>query len=102
MPDSKHFAPPGPIGFGGAPLGNMFEEVPDDVAEATLAAAWDAGIRYFDTAPEYGPGISEHRFGHVLRNRPRDEFVLSTKVGRLLRADSSKGGKHGPDRKSVV
>src|SRR5215203_5382720 len=54
MPDSKHFAPPGPLGFGGAPLGNMFEEVTDEVAEATLAAAWDAGIRYFDTAPHYG------------------------------------------------
>src|SRR5215203_1581002 len=66
------------------------------VAEATLAAAWDAGIRYFDTAPHYGPGISEHRFGHALRGRPRDDFVLSTKVGRLLRADASKGGKHGP------
>lgn len=96
MPASKRFAPPGPLGFGGAPLGNMFGEVTDDVAAATLDAAWDAGIRYFDTAPEYGPGISEHRFGHALRDRPRDDFVLSTKVGRLLRADASKGGKHGP------
>jgi D-threo-aldose 1-dehydrogenase len=96
MSISKHFVPPGPRGFGGAPLGNMFNAVSDEVAEATLNTAWEAGIRYFDTAPEYGPGISEHRFGHVLRNRPRDEFVLSTKVGRLLRADASKGGKHGP------
>lgn len=96
MSDSTHFAPPGPLGFGGAPLGNMFEEVTDETAAATLDAAWDAGIRYFDTAPEYGPGVSEHRFGHVLRSRPRDEFVLSTKVGRLLRADASKGGQHGP------
>ena len=96
MPNAQHYAPPGPLGFGGAPLGNMFEEVSDEAAEATLNAAWDAGIRYFDTAPEYGPGISEHRFGHALRNRPRDDFVLSTKVGRLLRADSSKGGQHGP------
>ncbi|MBP0492431.1 aldo/keto reductase [Pararoseomonas indoligenes] len=93
---TQHYAPPGPIGFGGAPLGNMFEIVSDPDAEATLNAAWDAGIRYFDTAPEYGPGISEHRFGHVLRNKPRDEYVLSTKVGRLLRADATKGGKHGP------
>jgi D-threo-aldose 1-dehydrogenase len=91
-----HFAPPGPLGFGGAPLGNMFAEVSDQDAEATLVAAWDAGIRYFDTAPEYGPGISEHRFGHALRRYPRDAFVLSTKVGRLLRADASMGGQHGP------
>jgi D-threo-aldose 1-dehydrogenase len=74
----------------------MFERVSDADAVATLEAAWDAGIRYFDTAPEYGPGISEHRFGQVLRNKPRDEFVLSTKVGRLLRADATKGGQHGP------
>ncbi|WP_338663141.1 aldo/keto reductase [Pararoseomonas sp. SCSIO 73927] len=93
---TQHFAPPGPIGFGGAPLGNMFEIVSDADSRATLEAAWDAGIRYFDTAPEYGPGISEHRFGEVLRNLPRDEYVLSTKVGRLLRADATKGGKHGP------
>lgn len=96
MAQGPHYAPPGPLGFGGAPLGNMFEAVSDPDAAATLAAAWDAGIRYFDTAPEYGPGISEHRFGEFLRNKPRDEFVLSTKVGRLLRADASKGGKHGP------
>ena len=96
MASSTHYAPPGPIGFGGAPLGNMFERVSDENARATLEAAWDAGIRYFDTAPEYGPGISEHRFGEVLRNKPRDEYVLSTKVGRLLRADATKGGQHGP------
>ena len=52
MSHGTHFAPPGPLGFGGAPSGNMFEEVADEAAEATLAAAWDAGIRYFDTAPE--------------------------------------------------
>jgi D-threo-aldose 1-dehydrogenase len=96
MSSSQHYAPPGPLGFGGAPLGNMFERVSEADAAATLDAAWDVGIRYFDTAPEYGPGISEHRFGQMLRNMPRDEFVLSTKVGRLLRADASKGGQHGP------
>lgn len=96
MAQANHFAPPGPLGFGGAPLGNMFEEVSDEQAGATLVTAWNSGIRYFDTAPEYGPGISEHRFGHVLRNYPRQDFVLSTKVGRLLRADASKGGEHGP------
>src|SRR5918994_4327024 len=85
-----HFAPPGPLGFGGAPLGNMFDVVPDDVAEAALAAAWETGVRHFDTAPHYGNGLSEHRFGNVLRRYPREEFVLSTKVGRIMRADSSR------------
>lgn len=82
-----HFAPPGPLGFGGAPLGNMFDVVDEPTAEAALCAAWESGVRYFDTAPHYGSGLSEHRFGNVLRRYPRDEFVLSTKVGRLLRAD---------------
>jgi D-threo-aldose 1-dehydrogenase len=83
MPDTAHFAPPGPLGFGGAPLGNMFAAIDEATAEAAMQAAWDSGIRYYDTAPHYGAGLSEHRFGHVLRQRPRDEFVLSTKVGRL-------------------
>ena len=83
MPDTPRFAPPGPLGFGGAPLGNMFAAIDEPTAEAALQAAWDSGIRYYDTAPHYGAGLSEHRFGHVLRQRPRDEFVLSTKVGRL-------------------
>lgn len=96
MPNDTHFAPPGPLGFGGGPLGNLFEKVSDRDSEATLMTAWDAGIRYFDTAPAYGPGISEHRFGHTLRAYPRDSFVLSTKVGQLLRADATKGGKLGP------
>lgn len=82
-----HFAPPGPLGFGGAPLGNMFDVVDDATAEAALVAAWDSGVRYFDTAPHYGSGLSEHRFGSVLRRYPRDDFVLSTKVGRLLHPD---------------
>jgi D-threo-aldose 1-dehydrogenase len=84
-----HFAPPGPLGFGGAPLGNMFEPVDEATAEAALVAAWDSGVRYFDTAPHYGSGLSEHRFGNVLRRYPRSEFVLSTKVGRLFRPDPS-------------
>ena len=84
-----HFAPPGPLGFGGAPLGNMFDVVDEGAAEAALVAAWDSGVRYFDTAPHYGSGLSEHRFGNVLRRYPRDAFVLSTKVGRLLRPDPS-------------
>lgn len=85
----SHFAPPGPLGFGGAPLGNMFDVVDEATAEAALVAAWDSGVRYFDTAPHYGSGLSEHRFGTVLRRYPREQFVLSTKVGRLLRPDAS-------------
>jgi len=81
---SERFKPPGPLGFGGAPLGDMFQAVDDATAEATLEAAWDSGIRYFDTAPHYGAGLSEHRFGAVLRRHRRDDYVLSTKVGRLL------------------
>jgi D-threo-aldose 1-dehydrogenase len=77
------------LGFGGAGLGDLFTVVPDDVAEATLAAAWDAGIRYFDTSPWYGLGGSEHRLGRFLRRQPRDDLRLSTKVGRLLSAPVS-------------
>jgi D-threo-aldose 1-dehydrogenase len=73
------------IGFGGAPLGNLFAVVTDRDAQATLNAAWDNGCRYFDTAPLYGYGLSERRTGDVLREKPRDQFVLSTKVGRLIR-----------------
>ncbi|TAK53189.1 MAG: aldo/keto reductase [Gammaproteobacteria bacterium] len=76
-----------PLGFGGAPLGNLYAPLDDDTARATLAAAWEAGIRCFDTAPYYGHGLSEHRLGAALRNRPRDEYVLSTKVGRRLVPD---------------
>jgi D-threo-aldose 1-dehydrogenase len=83
----KHFAPPGPLGFGGAPLGNMFSSVDEAVASAALRAAWQSGVRHFDTAPHYGNGLSEHRFGDALRQYPRSEFTLSTKVGRLLRPD---------------
>lgn len=89
MSSPKRFAPPGPIGFGGAPLGNMFAAVSEATAAATLEAAWTSGIRYFDTAPHYGAGLSEHRFGAVLRQQPRDAYVLSTKLGRLLTPDPS-------------
>jgi D-threo-aldose 1-dehydrogenase len=63
--------------------------VSDDQAHRVIEAAWDAGIRYFDTAPLYGFGLSEQRLGAVLRTKPRDEFVISTKVGRLLRSDAA-------------
>lgn len=73
------------IGFGGAPLGGLFDAVDEDEAKATVTAGYDVGMRYFDTAPFYGYGLSEHRMGEVLRRHPRNEFVLSTKVGRLLK-----------------
>ncbi|MFG1880522.1 aldo/keto reductase [Micromonospora sp. NPDC049102] len=75
---------PGALGFGTAPLGNMFRDIPDEEAAATVEAAWDQGIRYFDTAPFYGAGLAEIRLGNVLSQRPRDEYVLSTKVGRVI------------------
>lgn len=74
------------LGLGSAPLGGLFEAVADDEALRTVESAWQAGIRYFDTAPLYGHGLAEQRLGEVLRTKPRDEFVLATKVGRLLRA----------------
>ena len=74
----------GPLVFGGAPIGGLYEPVSEEQAQATLAAAWDAGIRAFDTAPHYGVGQSERRIGDFLAGRPRHEFTVSTKVGRLL------------------
>ncbi len=73
------------LGFGTAPLGNLMRAIPDDAAQAVLEAAWAGGVRYFDTAPLYGLGLSETRLNRFLRGKPRDEYVLSTKVGRLLR-----------------
>ncbi len=72
------------LGFGTAPLGNLYRALGEEEAQATCAAAWDAGIRYIDTAPLYGLGLSETRLNHFLRGKPRDEYVISTKVGRLL------------------
>ncbi len=74
------------LGFGGAGLGDLFDVVDEADARATLQAAWDGGIRYYDTSPWYGRGQSEHRFGRALYRRSRTDFVLSTKVGRLFRA----------------
>jgi D-threo-aldose 1-dehydrogenase len=74
------------LGLGGAGLGDLFDIVDDADAGATLRAAWEAGIRYYDTSPWYGRGQSEHRFGRALYRRPRGDYVLSTKVGRLFRA----------------
>ena len=77
-------SPQSRLGFGGAAIGNLYTAVDDATARAALDAAWDCGIRYFDTAPHYGLGLSERRIGEALRGRPRAEFVLSTKVGRML------------------
>lgn len=76
------------LGLGGAPLGNLYNVISEADARATFRAAWGAGIRYFDTAPFYGYTLSEHRFGDALREHPRDQWVLSTKVGRLLKPQS--------------
>jgi D-threo-aldose 1-dehydrogenase len=73
------------LGFGGASIGGLFTAVADDDAVDTLRHAWELGIRYFDTAPLYGYGASERRFGAALADRPRADYVLSTKVGRLVR-----------------
>jgi D-threo-aldose 1-dehydrogenase len=90
------------LSFGGAAIGNLFTAVRDDDARAAVDAAWDGGIRAFDTAPHYGLGLSERRLGDALRHRPRDEYVLSTKVGRLLEpagpAATAGTGGTGPAR----
>lgn len=75
---------PGKLGFGTAPLGNMFRDIPETEARATVDAAWNDGIRYFDNAPFYGAGLAEIRMGEALAGRPRGEYVISTKVGRLI------------------
>lgn len=82
----------GPLGYGAASIGNLYREVGDAESDAALAAAWQGGIRYFDTAPHYGLGLSERRLGAFLRTKPRDAFVLSTKVGRLLEPNPDYSG----------
>ncbi|WP_181706384.1 aldo/keto reductase [Chthonobacter rhizosphaerae] len=75
------------LGFGGAPLGNLYAPIPEAVAADLLAGTWDAGLRLYDTAPFYGFGLSERRIGDFLREKPRADFVVSTKVGRMLVPD---------------
>jgi D-threo-aldose 1-dehydrogenase len=72
------------FGFGGAHLGELYARVDEAQSHATLSAAWDAGVRFYDTAPWYGRGLSEHRMGGFLRTKPRSDFVINTKVGRTL------------------
>lgn len=75
---------PGKLGFGAAPLGNMFRNIPEAEALATVEAAWNDGIRYFDNAPFYGAGLAEIRMGRALAGKPRRDYVISTKVGRIV------------------
>ncbi|MDX3638558.1 aldo/keto reductase [Streptomyces sp. MB09-02B] len=72
------------LGFGASVIGNLYRVTPASDAAAAVDTAWEAGIRYFDTAPHYGLGLSEQRLGAALRHRPRDAYVVSSKVGRLL------------------
>ncbi|GAB3824229.1 aldo/keto reductase [Dactylosporangium cerinum] len=88
------------LGLGCAQLGNLYHEIDDERAHATVDAAWDAGVRYFDTAPHYGLGLSERRLGEALRGRRRDQYTISTKVGRLLVGDPSYAG--GMDTEGFV
>jgi D-threo-aldose 1-dehydrogenase len=73
------------FGFGTAPVGNIFREIDEETSDAMFQRAWDAGVRYYDTAPMYGHGLSELRTGHSLRWKRRDDYVLSSKVGRVLK-----------------
>ncbi|MFA6155894.1 aldo/keto reductase [Mesorhizobium sp.] len=100
---------PSKLGFGAAPLGNMFRDIPQQEALATVEAAWADGIRYFDNAPFYGAGLAELRMGEALAGKPRGEYVISTKVGRVILDEvedispSEKGEvfKHGRPNKVV-
>jgi D-threo-aldose 1-dehydrogenase len=82
----------GDLGFGAAQIGNLYTEVDDETAAQAVDAAWTAGLRYFDTAPHYGLGLSEWRLGAALAARSREEFVVSTKAGRLLVPNPSPAG----------
>lgn len=103
----------GKLGFGTAPLGNMFRNISDEEALATVDAAWEHGTRYFDTAPFYGAGLAEIRLGEALSKHRRDDYILSTKVGRLISEEledpssrdlGEKGGlfEHGRKNKIIV
>lgn len=81
------------FGLGTAPLGGLYQPVSDEDAFTTMTAAWENGIRFFDTAPQYGNGLSEKRLGQFLSTKNRDDFVLATKVGRLLRKPSEPVGE---------
>jgi D-threo-aldose 1-dehydrogenase len=84
-----HYKPPFKFALGGVPLGNEFAVVTDKDAYAAIEAAWDAGVRYFDMAPWYGLGLAERRYGNFLHDKPRNEFIVSSKVGKLLKASKN-------------
>ena len=84
------------LGLGGAGLGELFETIPEDRAQDIVSSAWSGGIRFYDTAPWYGHGQSEHRMGHYLRQQPRKQFALSTKVGRIYRPARSPKHRTAP------
>ena len=88
----RHRVSVSPLGFGGAPIGNLYAPVSEADARAAIDEALTRGIRYFDTAPFYGHGLSEERMGRVLAGHPRTSFVVSTKVGRLISGDDSRRG----------
>jgi D-threo-aldose 1-dehydrogenase len=94
---SRRVVHDGPFGLGCAPLGNLFQAIDDEDASALLEAAWDAGIRWFDTAPHYGLGLSERRLGAFLRTKPRQEYTISTKVGRLLVPNAAGAAERDPE-----
>ncbi len=85
------------LGLGGAQFGNLYQEMTDAVAAQTFATAWECGVRYFDTAPHYGLGLSERRLGAFLSQLPRESYVLSTKVGRLLVPNEAFAGERDND-----
>ena len=87
--NKEHYKPPFRFGIGGVPLGNEFAVVTDEDAYATIEAAWNAGVRYYDMAPWYGLGLAERRYGNFLHNKNRSEFVLSSKLGKLLKASKT-------------
>ncbi|MCX5317027.1 aldo/keto reductase [Streptomyces sp. NBC_00154] len=97
------------LGFGAAPIGNLYRATDEATARAAVDAAWDHGVRYFDTAPHYGLGLSELRLGRALAERPRDQFTVSTKIGRVLvpnpaptGSDLAAGGFAVPDELTRV
>jgi len=81
------------LGLGAAQFGNLYRETSDAASREAVDAAWEAGVRYFDTAPHYGLGLSERRLGAALRDRPRDEYLLSTKVGRIIEPNPDGAGR---------
>src|SRR6476620_6748624 len=105
-PDSRYVLPV-EFGLGGVALGNEFEVVSDEDAYKTLEAAWNAGARYYDVSPWYGLGLAERRYGNFLHNKNRDDYVLSSKVGKLLKASPHNDAKsnfpfRGLERVSVA